>query len=274
MSEPVAARSVRRFDGEAATDGIELLIEEVPVALVFNGISQAVMLATPADLEDFGLGFALSEGIVDSAAEVRSIEVAEHGAGIEVALEIASARFTALKRQRRTLAGRTGCGLCGIESLDALNTPGLALAPTPRVRADAIIAALDGMRAQQRLHAQTGAAHAASFADLDGKLLYTREDVGRHNALDKLIGAMARAGIDPRAGFIGVSSRASYEMVSKTARAGVSLLVAMAAPTAHAARLATQLNLTLAAKARGRRFVVVAGADGILIDDARAIALP
>ena len=142
MSEPVAARSVRRFDGEAATDGIELLIEEVPVALVFNGISHAVMLATPADLEDFGLGFALSEGIVDSAAEVRSIEVAAHGAGIEVALEIASARFAALKTHRRTLAGRTGCGLCGIESLAALNTPATPLAQNLRVRVPTISAAL------------------------------------------------------------------------------------------------------------------------------------
>ena len=262
----VAARSARRYEGGQVSDGVELLIEEVPVALVFNGISHAVMLATPADLEDFALGFALSEGIVAHAAEVRGIEVQAHAEGVEVALEISAERFAGLKQHRRTLAGRTGCGLCGVESLAALNPPITPVTAHTRVRPAAIVAALDTMRAHQRLHAQTGAAHAACWADLSGSVHSVREDVGRHNALDKLIGALARAGVDVHQGLVGVSSRASYEMVAKTARAGIATLAALSAPTAHAARLAAQLNMTLAAKARGNRFVVVAGADGILND--------
>lgn len=230
------------------------VIEEVPVALVYNGISHAVMLASPADLEDFALGFSLTEGIVAGIGDVHDVDVVAGADGVEVHLTIAGACMAALKERRRALTGRTGCGLCGVETLrDAVRPVRVVGSPDgamrPIVDRKAIALAFRHLGDAQHLHRATGAAHAAAFARPHGEVVLSREDVGRHNALDKLIGAMARprpgAAIDPADGFIVVTSRASYEMVHKTAAAGVPLLAALAAPTALAIRVARQAGLTL-----------------------------
>ena len=254
----------RIADGETVAS-LERLIEEVPVALVYNGISHAVMLATPADLEDFALGFSLSEGILTTPAELYDCEPAFAAEGIELRLEIASARLAALKARRRNLAGRTGCGLCGVESLQAAlrqPTPVASRAPLPVA---AIHCALAELAAGQPLHRATGAAHAAAWAGNDGRVLALREDVGRHNALDKLIGALARERFDPAAGFLVVTSRASYEMVQKAAAAGIGLVAAISAPTALATRLAEAANLTLVGMARAGRLTAYSHPDRLRV---------
>ncbi|SAI30659.1 formate dehydrogenase associated protein [Bordetella ansorpii] len=229
----------------APTPQDDHVAEETPVALEFNGISHATMLATPADLEDFAMGFALTEGIVGSASDVRGIELRPQCDGIVVELEIATACAVRLRERRRAMAGRTGCGLCGVETLPEV------LRDVPPVTADAPIAvgavlrAMREMRTRQSLHDLTGATHAAGWARLDGTIERVREDVGRHNALDKLIGALAREGRDASAGMILVSSRASFEMVQKAASAGAGVLAAVSAPTALAIRTAQRANLTL-----------------------------
>jgi FdhD protein len=232
---------------------VRAVAAEVPVALVYNGVSHAVMLATPQDLEDFALGFSLSEGIVGNAGQLYGVEMERHDAGIQAQISIASERMAALKLRRRSLAGRTGCGLCGAESLEqAIRIPS-SVAPGGRVRTEAIHRAMAHLSEQQALHRETGATHAAGWADWDGNLLLAREDIGRHNALDKLIGAMARKGIDPQCGFALVTSRASYEMVQKAAGAGFRLLAALSAPTELAVKLAERSGLTLLGFVRSGR---------------------
>lgn len=235
---------------QAAQDGV---IEEVPVALVFNGVSHAVMLASPTDLADLALGFALSEGILQRPGELYDLEIVPGCDGLSLELQIASQRFAALKERRRTLAGRTGCGLCGVDSLaDVHRMPRCAVgaaspaAPTPA----AIATVQQQLWPLQTLHRQTGAAHAAAWVSPAGQILALREDVGRHNALDKLIGALARAGTPLHEGFVLVTSRASYEMVQKVACAGGHTLVAVSAPTALAVRQAEAAGLLLIGFAR------------------------
>ena len=244
----------------------DTIAEEVPVALQYNGISHAVMLATPSDLEDFAVGFSLSEGIVDACADIHDLEIECSEKGLTVALRIASARFEALKQRRRSLAGRTGCGLCGVESLEQ------AIGPTPliaagacsiRIASAAVLAAVQALRTHQPLHDDTGATHAAGFAEIDGRLVVVREDVGRHNALDKLIGALARADISRECGFAVVTSRASHEMVSKTARAGIPLLAAVSGVTRLAAQTAQDAGLCLAGFVRGSDLTVYAHVERI-----------
>jgi len=250
---PRATISARRIAGGKSVASLENLIEEVPVALVYNGISHAVMLASPGDLEDFALGFSLSEGILQALGELYDCEVVSVAEGIEVRLEIASERLVALQARRRSLAGRTGCGLCGVESLQAAVREPAPVASRVLLPASAIQRVLADLGGRQPLHRATGAAHAAAWATNDGTLRVVREDVGRHNALDKLIGALAKQRFDPAAGFVVVTSRASYEMVQKTAAAGIGLLAAVSAPTAYAARLAEAANLTLVGLARPGR---------------------
>ncbi|MGF6274241.1 FdhD protein [Massilia sp. UYP11] len=253
-------------------DGSELLAEEVPVALVYNGISHAVMLASPQDLEDFAVGFSLSERIVRSARDVRGVEAEAGPHGIALAIDIAPGAMARLKGTRRARLGKTGCGLCGIDSLawferetapDERQPPDACAARAGDARdagdsfaPEALQRAMAAMAGRQRLHQATGAMHAAGWADRDGRLLLVREDVGRHNALDKLVGALARAGIDAGGGCALVTSRASFEMVQKAARAGMGLLAAISAPTAMAVRLADRAGLTLAGFVRGGRHVV------------------
>lgn len=223
----------------------DTLAEETPVALEYNGISHATLLATPADLEDFALGFSLTEGIVDSLQDVRDVGLREEGGGVVVALEVSSASFARLKDRRRAMAGRTGCGLCGVETLPEVLRPVRPVPAGQPIALDAVRAAQRDMRARQALHEITGATHAAAWADAQGNVRLVREDVGRHNALDKLVGGLARAGMVAGEGFIVVSSRASFEMVQKAAWSGAPLLAAVSAPTALATRLADDAGLTL-----------------------------
>lgn len=238
--------------------GLDCVPEEVPVALSYNGISHAVMLASPLDLEDFALGFSLSEGILAQPDELFELELESGPRGVVVQMRIAGARFAALKNRRRALAGRTGCGLCGVESLDQVARPLPALAAGPDYALAALYRALAELQDRQPLRARTGGVHAAAWADVAGQVALVREDVGRHNALDKLIGALARRGLDPRAGFALVTSRASFEMAQKAAAVGIPLLAAVSAPTGYAIRLANSLGLTLVGFLRDGRYTVYA----------------
>jgi formate dehydrogenase accessory protein FdhD len=202
----VALARVLAADGTAEEVAVAIAAE-VPVALVYNGIGHAVMMATPADLEDFALGFSLSEGIVGAAREVRALDVVPVAGGVEARLAIAPRRLAALKERRRALAGRTGCGLCGVDTIAQAVRPPRAVGPGPAIARAAIDRALDALRAHQPLNAEIHALHAAAWAGPDGTIRLAREDVGRHNALDKLIGALARAGADTTGGFALITSR-------------------------------------------------------------------
>lgn len=235
-----------------------MLARECAVALEFNGVSHAVMLATPADLDDFALGFALSEGIIDQVAECYGIDIDESALGWTVHVEISAGCFARLKQLRRNLAGRTGCGLCGVESLAQITRSlPAARVPAQPLGAESVRRALASLPQHQSIGAATGATHAAAWADCEGNIRIVREDVGRHNALDKLIGAGARA--RPRdwgEGMILVTSRASMEMVQKAAIAGFGILVALSAPTDFAVRLAEQSGMCLAGFAAPDRWTL------------------
>ena len=248
-----AARVVAWRQG-VAIEGDDCLAEERPVAMVYNGISHAVMLATPVDLEDFAIGFALTEGIVRHAGEVYGIEVVEQAEGIELQLHVAAACEQRLKARRRQLAGRTGCGLCGTESLAQVRR---ALPQAPRFETStAVVArALQSLLPQQRLQHATGAMHAAAWCGPEGQARWVREDLGRHNALDKLTGALVREQVAAEQGFVCVTSRASFEMVQKAVAAGVGLLVAVSAPTRLAVDTARSAGLVLVGFARGNDLV-------------------
>jgi FdhD protein len=252
---PARARHVLRMRKDVLATVEDMVVDEVPVALVYNGISHAVMMATPADLEEFALGFSLSEGIIARAGECHGIEVEPGRDGIAVHLQIGGAAFLALKERRRSLAGRTGCGLCGVDSLQQVTRTLPQLSPALGFHAAAVRRALDAVGAEQALTRSTGAAHAAAWCGMDGGLRLVREDVGRHNALDKVIGAMARARMQPGGGFLLITSRVSFEMAQKAIMAGVAALVGMSAPTLAAVELAEQAGMTLLAFARGRDFV-------------------
>ena len=238
---------------EPASDAIAM---EAAVSLSYNGLSHVVMMMTPADLEDFALGFSLSEGIVERPAQIYDIVTQAHAQGLEIAITIGNERFQQLKDRRRNLAGRTGCGLCGAESLEQAVRPVPAVDCAAVIEGAAVQRALDALDAWQPLQRSTGAAHGAAWCASDGGIVLAREDVGRHNALDKLVGALARAPEPRGEGFALVSSRASYEMVGKAAQAGIGILVAVSAPTAFAVRLAAEAGITLVAFARTGRLSV------------------
>lgn len=226
---------------------------ELPIALSYNGEPHAVLLGTPADLEDLAVGFSLSEGLLETAAEIRAIDVVGGRDGIEVQVRVPAGRLAAIRARERSLPSRSACGLCGVRALaDAVRLPGLvtnSLVTTPAI----VQRALERLIENQALNAVTHAVHAAAWVGLDGEIEAVREDVGRHNALDKMLGAVARAGMDPARGFVLVTSRASYEMVQKTATLKVGLLVAVSAPTSLAVRVAEDCGLTLVAFARPGR---------------------
>lgn len=239
--------------------------EEVPVALEYNGIAHAVMLATPSDLEDFALGFSFTEGIVDDAAQIFDCEQSESAQGYTLSLRIASACLDRLKQRRRSLAGRTGCGLCGTESLDhAVRRPPHLAGGRP-FRHAAVVRALGEMRTRQRLLGVTGATHAAAWCTAAGEIAWIREDVGRHNALDKLVGALLRAQARADQGFVLISSRASYEMVQKTAMVGVRVLAAVSGVTALAVEVAADAGLALLGFARGDDVSIYSHAERIIL---------
>ena len=246
----------QRWVGSVATHSDETVAEEVPVALVYNGISHAVMLATPTELEDFALGFSLSECIVGRRGEIHDLEVFEQANGIEVHMQLSAERAHALKQHRRSLAGRTGCGLCGTESLDQLARRAVTVHSSAALSHGALPRALAALQAAQHLFHLTGAVHAAAWCDFEGGIELVREDVGRHNALDKLIGALAtrRRGFD--GGFVLMTSRASYEIVQKAAAVGIAVVAAVSAPTGMAVRVATESGVTLIGFVRGERHCV------------------
>ena len=247
-----------------------MLPEETAVALSFNGSTQAVMMATPADLQDFVIGFALTEGIA-GPDEIEEITVVETDRGIDVQCWLAAPAEARLAARRRTMAGPVGCGLCGIDSLTEalrrLPPVTLALRLTPAQ----ICAAVAALPALQPLHDATRAAHAAAFWTPGQGIVALREDVGRHNALDKLAGAMLRARA-PRDGVVVLTSRVSIDMVQKTAALGVPVLIAVSAPTAHAVEMAEAAGITLIGLARPDRFELFTHAHRITPEDASHVA--
>jgi formate dehydrogenase accessory protein FdhD len=258
-------RAAHRLTAMADETLNEVVAEEVAVALVYNGISHAVMMATPCDLEDFGRGFSLTEGIVERPSEIYDVEVEPVALGIEVRLHIAAQRMARLQERRRSLAGRTGCGLCGLDSIDAAMRPvkvSTSDAAVPRRAIERAMAALPGL---QRINRINGATHAAGWARLDGTLVAVREDIGRHNALDKLGGAVSGLGLPPDPpGFVVVTSRCSYEMVHKAAALGAAAIAAVSAPTSLAIETAERARLALAAFVRDGRLTVYANAERIV----------
>lgn len=250
----------RHGDGAPRHALSDVVIDEQPVALVYNGLSHVVMMATPLDLEDLGVGFSLSEGLLHSVAELRGIEVQHGPLGVSVQLEVSPRAFARFKDTRRQLAGRTGCGLCGVESLqafrDALPRPAPGQPHRATVDTAAIGRAFRALPDLQVLQAQTGGCHAAAWSTPAGQLSLVREDVGRHNALDKLIGAIATRGCGFDDGFVLMTSRASYEIVQKAATVGIAAIAALSAPTGMAVRLAEAAGVTLVGFARGHRHSV------------------
>lgn len=243
----------------------EWVAEEVPIALEYNGLSHAVMLATPLDLEDFALGFSLSEGLIGSPADLLDVEVQARPQGVALQLQVTARCELMLKERRRTLAGRTGCGLCGTDSLDQVFRPPVRALPPLPVAVDQLVPVLSRAMRElaeaQPLQQRSGGIHAAAWCDAQGQVLLVREDVGRHNALDKLVGALARAGTDTANGFAAVTSRASFEMVQKTAGAGIPMLAAVSAPTHLAIRTARDCGLVLAGFVREGRATLYSAAN-------------
>jgi len=256
-SDPAGTRRIRRqerLSGEVR-EADDTVVAEVPVALVYNGVSHVVMMATPRDLEDFALGFSLSERIVARPAQLLGVELKDHALGLELHIDIVSEAFVALKERRRNLAGRTGCGLCGAESLEQAIPPPALVTTDLLLPAASVSRALEAMQAQQTLRAATGAVHGAAFCSPQGEVLILREDVGRHNALDKVLGALVRESYAP-AGFLLVSSRASYEMVAKAASANIPVLAAVSAATSLAIEQAETAGITLLGLVQGSRQLV------------------
>jgi FdhD protein len=250
-------RAARPFAGFGQPAGTRMLPEEAAVALTVNGVTQAVMMATPADLEDFARGFTLTEGIADPA-EIAGIEALTVAGGIDLRLWLAPAAAARLAGRRRSMAGPVGCGLCGIESLAEATAPVPPVTATLALAEAALLAAVADLSRHQPLHDATRAVHAAAFVVPGQGILMTREDVGRHNALDKLAGALLAAGIPAASGAVLLTSRVSVDLVQKAARMGAPVLVALSAPTAAAVDLAAAAGVTLAAMARPERFEVFA----------------
>ncbi len=255
---PVQTVTVERWTAGRLERVEDEVAEERPVQFRYQGVNHVVMLSTPADLEDLAVGFTVSEAIVADPTEIRSVLLTQVDEAQIVDLDIAPLRFAALLQRHRNLTGRTGCGMCGAESLaDAIREPG-TLVGALRVSAIEMHAALAALSARQALNARTGSIHAAAWVVPGRGLMRVREDVGRHNALDKLIGSLLRSGDDLGAGYVLVTSRASYEIVQKAATVGIAAIVAVSAPTAFAIRSAKEFGVTLIGFARPDRHVVYA----------------
>lgn len=258
-----------------------ILASEVPVALVFNGLSHAVMMATPQDLEELALGFALSEGILDHAHDCLGIDVQtvrdsaaalpDGMHGVEVQLEISSRSFARLKDRRRSMAGRTGCGVCGVESFAALD---LSFAPLPhqpwaaQIGLPEVLRAMHRLTDKQLLNLQSGGLHAAGWCEVDGTLLDVFEDVGRHNALDKLMGCLARSGRLHHPGFVILSSRGSHELVRKCAKLGIAAMATVSAPTSMGVRMAELTGMRLWGSCRAAQGILHSAGRGVEMDSA------
>jgi FdhD protein len=257
-AEQWQAQRGTHLTGSGTEQITEQIAEETPVALAYNGASFAVMMATPQDLEDFALGFSLSEGVVAARAEVLGMKLSQHPEGVVIDVTIEGERFAALAARQRNLTGRTGCGLCGVRDLEQAIRHPEPLAQQTVIRHEAVQEALTQLAERQPINAMTGALHAAAWAQLDGAIACVREDVGRHNALDKLIGALVQRGTDLSAGFAVLTSRASYELIQKAATCGINALAAVSGPTALAIRLAEEVGLCLIGFSRPGRHTVYA----------------
>lgn len=249
------AIKVKRWRG-AYADAPDEVAEEVPIGLEYNGVPHVVMLATPDNLEDFGRGFSLTEGIVKSVDEISAVEVESYSDGIRVMMKLPDEAFARLGRRRQNLAGRTGCGLCGTEQLAQVFRPMKPVTSLVSMRVEAVATALEQLPRFQPLQQVTGATHGAFWLTPQGEIVLGREDVGRHNALDKLVGAMACRQLAFDRGALLITSRASYEMVQKSIQMNIGLIIALSAPTALAIRMATDFGITLVGFAREQGHVV------------------
>lgn len=256
MPQPIirVPSTVWRIAGAAA--GERAIPEETAIAFTFNTASYAVMMATPQDLEDFAVGFALTEGVIPAIDAIESIEMVEEDIGIELRVWLKAKDAAEFLGRRRKMAGPTGCGLCGVESLIEAMRPPPHVSEGRVLRADQIMTAVESLFPRQDLNRETRAVHAAGFWDPERELVAVREDVGRHNALDKLAGALARDGSTAEQGLIVLTSRVSVEMVQKSAAIGAPIIAAVSAPTALAVRMAEACGMTLVAIARKDGFEV------------------
>ncbi|MCK0197454.1 formate dehydrogenase accessory sulfurtransferase FdhD [Ancylobacter sp. 6x-1] len=271
---PVVRRAPRlAVTGDGVVAGERTIPEEVPVAIVHNGSTYAVMMATPADLEDFGVGFSLTEGVIRDLSEIEQIETLsfekEGLPGVEVRLWLSGERAADAADRRRRLAGPTGCGLCGVESLEIAVRPARQVGAGRAFTGTQIARAIAALRPAQALNRETRAVHAAAFWEPEAGLIAVREDVGRHNALDKLVGHLVREGRAAEGGIVLLTSRVSIEMVQKTAMLGAVVLVAVSAPTALAVRTAEAAGITLVAVARDDGFEVFTHPHRVLTDDSQ-----
>ncbi len=270
MSGFAASRIVKEIARKGGSDhaGKRQIAEEVAIALSYGGSTEAVMMATPVDLEDFAIGFSLNEGIVRSAGEIVSIEVVAVDGGIDLQITLKDDRSQALKRRRRAKAGPVGCGLCGVESIEEALRPAADVSARSLVLSPAdISAAVDQLSRSQPLNALTRAVHAAGFYIPHKGLVAVREDVGRHNALDKLLGHLATKSISGGDGAVVMTSRLSVELVQKTARCGSPMLLGVSAPTALAIEMAEKSGMTLIALVRGEEYEIFTGNHRITTND-------
>ena len=242
-------------NGQCTTDD-DYISAEVPIALVYNGISHVVLMATPANITELVLGFSLSEGIIENKSQIYSIDIEEEINGIVANIQLASAAFARLKNRRRQMSGRSGCGLCGIDSLNAVQPQIAEISHHTLISVEAINRALTDFNHHQTLRKLTGSVHGVAWVQQSGKIVTIREDVGRHNALDKIIGWGLHTKVDWKHGFVVLSSRASFEVVMKSAITGIGCIVAVSAPTTYAIDLAQKANITLVGFARHNRQVI------------------
>ena len=260
---PATSVEMPRLSSDRRPD-LRTVPEESPIALVYDGTTAAVVMATPADLINFAVGFSLTEGVIKDIREIDTAEIVPNRQGIELRMWLTARSGRQFQRRQRRLVGPTGCGLCGIESLAEATRSFAPLAREIALRSHQIGRAMDGLSRGQALNQITHATHAAGFYLPDDTLVAIREDVGRHNALDKLAGALAARGISGRSGAILMTSRISIELVQKTAAIGCPILVAISAPTALAVRAAEVYGITLVAVARGSSFEIFSHPDGIV----------
>ena len=264
--------NIERIKHSQRLSDSDFVAQEVPIAMVFNGISHAVMLATPCDLIDFAYGFSFAEGIIEKPADIYEVEPIYHpSVGIELHINIASGNFMRLKEHRRSLVGRTGCGLCGLESLTAFNASNAQHSSADStslqdfaIKEDALFDAFGALANEQIINQKTGSLHAAAWIDNAGRVLLVKEDVGRHNALDKLIGALLQAQTDFKKGGVIMSSRASYELVQKSVKAGIPLLATISAPTRLAIDHASRDGLTLIGFVRHKNLAIYSHPERLL----------
>lgn len=247
MHVPVQAIDREIWRDGVASEGVRLIPEETPLALTYNGGTYAVMMGTPENLEDFAVGFSLAEGIIKSADDIKSIDIVRLEDGIELRMWLSAEDAAPISERRRHLAGPTGCGICGIESIAEAVRPAAVVPQGQTFTPEQVLVAMQAVAPLQSINLQTRAVHAAAFWSPAGNIVALREDVGRHNALDKLAGALARSRTEPRNGIVLLTSRVSVEMVQKTAAIGAPMIVAISAPTALAVRTAQAAGITLIA---------------------------